>query len=450
MQGEYYTKAKTLVVVAQTQQLPFLAAAIAYYAFLSAIPLLIVALTVATAVAGQTLATQLLSAVDEFLTPEAATLVEQALVGADGRGGITLAGLAVLLWGSLRVFRGLDIAFSRVYGNTQVKSLPEQLRDALLVLAGIALAVASTVVISALLPLSPVPLAALVAPIGLLVILPVVFFPLYYVFPARDVTVREALPGAVIAGVGWTALGTVFGIYATHAGAFQLYGVLGGVLLLLVWFYVGGLLLLFGASVNAVLAGRLEDRQLQQEGLRERRQRATMSEGHGPTDEDDGEPENERRTGGSGPNTGDDPETAAGRGRTTTPGATATDRAGRREETVTQEDIRELQEQLERFEDDIEDRTVHRTELERNLKQYVRRRSRRGHARGWGPYLVLLYGTAMTLGAFYFLDGGWAVFAMIVVWLSTLGLYTLMVIVGLTFTALGLPGRLVDRVRSLR
>lgn len=175
-----------------------------------------------------------------------------------------------------------------------------------------------------------------------------------------------------------------------------------------------------------------------------------MSEGHGPTDEDDGEPENERRTGGSGPNTGDDPETAAGRGRTTTPGATATDRAGRREETVTQEDIRELQEQLERFEDDIEDRTVHRTELERNLKQYVRRRSRRGHARGWGPYLVLLYGTAMTLGAFYFLDGGWAVFAMIVVWLSTLGLYTLMVIVGLTFTALGLPGRLVDRVRSLR
>lgn len=118
--------------------------------------------------------------------------------------------------------------------------------------------------------------------------------------------------------------------------------------------------------------------------------------------------------------------------------------------TVDPEDVAELRRDLEDFETEIEDRTVHRDDLEADLKQYVRRRQRRGHARGWGPYLVLLYGTAMTLGAFYFLDGGWAVLAMVVVWLSTLGLYTLMVLVGLTFTTLGLPGRLIDRVRQLR
>jgi len=93
---------------------------------------------------------------------------------------------------------------------------------------------------------------------------------------------------------------------------------------------------------------------------------------------------------------------------------------------------------------------VSKEDLESDLKRYVRSRVRRGKAHGWGPYLVLLYGTAMTIGAFVYLAGLWAILAMVVVWLSTLGLYTLMVLVGLGVNAVGLPGRLADRVRSLR
>ena len=91
-----------------------------------------------------------------------------------------------------------------------------------------------------------------------------------------------------------------------------------------------------------------------------------------------------------------------------------------------------------------------RPELEADLERYVRRRIRRGHARGWGPYLVLLYGTAMTIGAFYFLAGVWAILAMLVVWTSTLGVYVLMVLFGAGISVLGLPGRLRDRVGSFR
>jgi len=112
--------------------------------------------------------------------------------------------------------------------------------------------------------------------------------------------------------------------------------------------------------------------------------------------------------------------------------------------------VDELGEELAAFEDDVEDRTVHRSEVEAELRDYVRARLRRGHARGWGPYLVLLYGTAMTVGAFYFLSGGWAILAMVVVWLSTLGLYTLMLLVGAVFRVLSLPGRAAGRVRDLR
>ncbi|PSQ50254.1 ribonuclease BN [Halobacteriales archaeon SW_7_65_23] len=122
----------------------------------------------------------------------------------------------------------------------------------------------------------------------------------------------------------------------------------------------------------------------------------------------------------------------------------------RRADVATLDDLDDLRQEIEAFEEEIEGRTVHKDELESDLKRYVRRRVRRGHARGWGPYLVLLYGTAMTLGGFYFLSGVWAVLAMLVIWLSTLGLYALMVIVGIVTTTVGLPGRILDRLRNLR
>jgi Flp pilus assembly protein TadB len=118
--------------------------------------------------------------------------------------------------------------------------------------------------------------------------------------------------------------------------------------------------------------------------------------------------------------------------------------------TATLDDVETLRADVVAFADEVEDRIIKRDTLESDLKKYVRKRQRRGHARGWGPYLVLLYGTVMTVGAFAYLSGGWAILAMLVVWLSTLGLYVVMVVVGLVGGALGLPGRLTDRVRDFR
>ena len=117
---------------------------------------------------------------------------------------------------------------------------------------------------------------------------------------------------------------------------------------------------------------------------------------------------------------------------------------------VLREELERLRDELASLEDDIDRRTVRRESLEGDLRTYVRRRVRRSHARGWGPYLVLLYGTAMTIGAFYFLEGGWAVLAMFVVWTSTLGVYLLMVLFGAAFSLLEVPGRLRDRVTEWR
>jgi len=234
---------------------------------------------------------------------------------------------------------------------------------------------------------------------ALVPILVVACFPIYYLFPDTTLTVREALPGAVFAAVGWTLLTT----------GSQLYGVIGGVLLLVTWVYFAGQLLLVGASLNAVLSG-VQDRQLQQVPLR-------LSDKAMSEDADSETPP---------------PSEAGG------------------SEELTDEELAQLREEFESFRDDVEDRTLHRDDVEGDLKKYVRRKTRRGHARGWGPYIVLLYGTVMTLGAFYYLQGLWAVLAMLVIWLSTLGLYVVFTVVGVTVRVTNLPGRLLDRVRDWR
>jgi len=115
-----------------------------------------------------------------------------------------------------------------------------------------------------------------------------------------------------------------------------------------------------------------------------------------------------------------------------------------------EDEVAALREAVEALESHLDEHTVPRSAVEADLRQYVRRRIRRGHARGWGPYLVLLYGTAMTVGAFYLLSGVWAIMAMVVIWLSTLGLYVLMVLAGATFGLLSLPGQAVEAIRERR
>nr|WP_276279014.1 YhjD/YihY/BrkB family envelope integrity protein [Halorussus sp. DT72] len=72
-----------------------------------------------------------------------------------------------------------------------------------------------------------------------------------------EMSVREALPGAVVAGVGWVALQVLFQFYLAHAGQYQAYGVIGAVLLLLTWLYFAGAVVLLGGVVNSVLGARI-------------------------------------------------------------------------------------------------------------------------------------------------------------------------------------------------
>ena len=406
---------RATVRVVRSDQITFIAASLAYYAFISLLPLLLLGIVAAGVFGGSELASTLAARASSALGEQAGEAVQEALTSAPTQGGATAVGIAVLLWSGLKLFRGLDVAFSTVYGAPLPEGIVEQLRDAVITLSGVGLGIGVTVGLGLFIAridvvIGPVDVANLAGTVLLIAGLAAAFFPLYYVLPARGVTPREALPGALFAAVGWTALQTGFRLYAAGAGV-SAYGVLGAALLLVTFCYFGGLILLIGVVLNAVIADRI---------------------GADELDRIDG-----------GPTTG-----------------TMTDDQPREldleidTEELDDEELRRavegLREDLADFEERIDDRTVHRDEIRRELKGYVRNRVRRGKARGWGPYLVLLYGTAMTLGAFFFLGDLAAILAMLVIWLSTLGLYALMLLVGAGVGAARAPGRLKDRVDEFR
>lgn len=244
----------TVIREVRTAEISFLAAAIAYYAFVSVVPLLVLLFVVVSTVAGDTLASEVVATTGSFLSPAGESLVERGFESRAGRGSATAAGLAVLLWSSLKLFRGFDTAFSRIYHPDATEGLPEQLLDAVTVLVGSFLAVVAMVAVSAALALLPV--TQLLGSTVLAVALTVVFLPLFYVFPDVDTTVREVAPGAAVAGVGWTLLQAGFSLYTSSTGSSTAYGVIGGVLVLLTWFYFAANLVLIGAVVNVVLSER--------------------------------------------------------------------------------------------------------------------------------------------------------------------------------------------------
>ncbi len=389
-----------------------MAAGLSYYAFASLIPLLILAIVVALFIGDGGLKKDIIDYV-RYHIPAATDYIVPALNAPDLSSILGIVSLLISLWGALKIFRGVDVAFSRIYGS-EAGGIVDQIRDGIAVLGSIALGIVGITVVSAAIAILNLPFANILGFVVLLLALCIAFFPLYYILPDVDLSFREVIPGTVFAAVGWSALGTIFGIYADAASK-NAAGAVGAILLLLTWFYFSGVLLLIGAVINATLGNRLTDRQVQQ----------------GPARQD------------ISTEMSDESDDAAGHRR-----ERDVEPHGAVDINELEERISELQAELDEFETDVNARTVKKPDLERELKKYVRSRMNRGHARGWGPYLVLLYGTVLTLAAFTQYNGWLSFVMMIVIFFSTLGLYVMFILFGSVLNLSRVPVRAIGAIRN--
>lgn len=253
---------RAVATVFQEEKITFLAASVAFYAFVSIIPLLLLALAIGSLVGGQAFADRMVSLVEGQLSEQGVTVIEQAVTGSAGRGTASGVSLVTVSWSALKVVRGLDRAFDEIYGSEKETSLPRQIIDGSIVLGIVGLAVVVMVGLGTLLArpsLVAVPFIDVLGWVGLTVGLFVIFLPFYYVLPPVDVSLKGILPGALLAGIGWLLLQAGFQLYAASAGQYQAYGFLGAVLLFIMWLYFASVLILLGAVVNTVVAGHVRE-----------------------------------------------------------------------------------------------------------------------------------------------------------------------------------------------
>jgi membrane protein len=83
---------------------------------------------------------------------------------------------------------------------------------------------------------------------------------MYRELPNVEVSWRTTLPGALLATVGWVVLTAGFSFYVGHFGSYdKTFGSLGAAVVLMVWMYLVGMILLLGGELNAAIRGRNYD-----------------------------------------------------------------------------------------------------------------------------------------------------------------------------------------------
>jgi YihY family inner membrane protein len=246
-----------------------LAALIAYYAFFSLFPLLLVFVSV-------------LGFVLEDNPSLRQDIVDTALaripvIGAELRGdvqpltgsGIALAvGLAGAVWAGLGVTLAVGRAFAEIWDTPrleQTSGLKARARGlALLAILGVTL-IASTGAASLAIG-GGIGAAAerVVAIAGSLAVNVVVFFTVFALLTPRPRPIRELLPGVGLGAVGALALQSLGGWYIDHVivDASAVYGTFAVVIGLLTWFWLVAHLLLIAAEVDVVLHSHLWPRAL--------------------------------------------------------------------------------------------------------------------------------------------------------------------------------------------
>lgn len=257
--GRGWRLLRAVVREARAERLTFMAGSIAYHAFVSLVPFLLVVLLLVSRVDDPATARGVLAAMGRYLSPNAGGLLTQTVTQASERTSLSALGLLVLVWGAIKIFRSLDEAFSAIYDTEVSKPLVDSVRDALVALLAVGLGIFVAGAVGAVVSFGSDPVGTWLDRGVTAASLTLVFLPLFYIFPDTDVTVREVLPGTVFAALGWMLLEAAFRYYVAVAGLGERYGVVGTIVLLITWLYFSGFVVLLGASINAVLGGRSTD-----------------------------------------------------------------------------------------------------------------------------------------------------------------------------------------------
>jgi len=251
----------------KTDNVGLLAAGVGFYAFLALFPALTALVSIYGLFADPAQVQAQVQATASVLPEQAQAIVQSQLerIARSSGGALGLgAGIGILaaLWSANKATKGLFRALSVIYGEKERRSFLKLNTQSFLMTLAMVLAALAAIFLIAVFP-------ALISAVGLgsgtstlttwarwpvlIGLVLVAFAALYKYGPDRESPKwRWASPGALIATLLWLLASIAFAIYAQNFGSFnKTYGVLGAVVVLMLWLFISAYVVLIGGEVNA-------------------------------------------------------------------------------------------------------------------------------------------------------------------------------------------------------
>jgi membrane protein len=244
-----------------------LAAQLAYYFFLALFPAILCVIAIASFFPLQNFIDDMIGTLGRFAPAEMLSLIrEQMLRLAEGNhGGILSIGLLGAIWSSSAAMvaiigamnRAYDIDESRAWWKVRLTAIALTIGLAIFVVLAFGLIIAGPQLVDWLAgkyalggmvvwtwKILQWPLAFALVMLGISLI--------YYFAPDAEQEWVWITPGSLIATVLWVLGSLAFRYYVVNFASYETtYGAVTGVILLLLWFYLSGLVIILGAEVSA-------------------------------------------------------------------------------------------------------------------------------------------------------------------------------------------------------
>jgi membrane protein len=255
------------------------AAAISFYAMLALVPFLALILTLtvqilpdpsgspdgSTGIGNMTVG-ELHSTLRSLFPREAYGVVEQEIkeIRSAPPVGLLSLGLAVTIWLASSLFVAVIDAMNRIYGVTETRPLWKlrlvaiamTIVEAAILIGALVAIVAGKEIVKGVGFSEPMGVAlATVALWAVVVVMVLLSFALtFYVGPDADQRWEWITPGSVVGTLVFLAASLAFRVYVQNFASYnKTYGSLGGVMVLLFWFWISSLVVLTAGQMNQVI-----------------------------------------------------------------------------------------------------------------------------------------------------------------------------------------------------
>jgi membrane protein len=244
-----------------------LAAQQAYYFFFALFPALLALISIASFFPIENIVPQLNDLLSRVAPQEVTDMIGKQIdkISNTNAGGLLTLAFVFTLWSSSNAVMSMsntlnaayDITESRPWWKVRLNALALTLGLALFIVTSMTLVIAGPALgerVAEALNIGPVLVTT-----WTIVQWPVVFTLvataiaiLYYFAPDAEQEWVWITPGSVLATVLWIAASVGVSVYVQNFGNYtETYGVIGGVMILMLWFYATGIAILVGAELNA-------------------------------------------------------------------------------------------------------------------------------------------------------------------------------------------------------